>query len=256
MDFRSYNRHAWDKMVTGHSEFTQPANTEQIETARKGFWQIYLSPGRPVPRTWFPDLQNLDVLCLGAGGGSHAPILAAAGARVTVIDLSPRQLEQDRKIAEEEGLFIRAVEGDMSNLSVLPSESFDLIIQPVSNLYIPDLTPLWSECFRVLHPGGIFIAAFMNPVFYIFDRKLMDENGELQVRHALPYSDIESLSIEERQDLERSDWPFEWSHGLEDQIGGQIAAGFAITAFYEDRDERSTLSEYTNVYCATRAIKF
>jgi SAM-dependent methyltransferase len=255
MDSRSYNQHAWNNMVERHAEFTQPANAEQIEAARQGFWQIYLSPGRPVPRTWFPELLNKDVLCLGAGGGQHAPILAAAGARLTVVDLSPRQLEQDRKIAEEEGLFIQTVEGDMASLSPLPDGGFDLIVQPVSNLYVSELAPLWSECYRVLRSGGVLIVGFMNPVFYIFDRELMDEEGKLQVRHSLPYSDLTSLSPQERQDLLENNWPLEWSHTLEEQIGGQIAAGFAITAFSEDRDERNALSEYLNIYCATRAIK-
>ena len=48
----------------------------------------------------------------------------------------------------------------------------------------------------------------------------------------------------------------EFSHTLEEQIGGQIAAGFAITGFYEDRDRPggfNPLSEYMPTYIATRA---
>ena len=44
------------------------------------------------------------VLCLAAGGGRHGPLLAAAGADVTVVDLSPAMLEVDRRVAASRGL--------------------------------------------------------------------------------------------------------------------------------------------------------
>jgi hypothetical protein len=47
----------------------------------------------PVDRSWLPtDLTGKDVLCLASGGGPQGPILAAAGARVTVFDNLPRQI--------------------------------------------------------------------------------------------------------------------------------------------------------------------
>ena len=53
----------------------------------------------------------------------------------------------------------------MTDLSMFDSESFDLLVHPVSNLYVPDIQPVWQEAYRVLKPGGIMISGFMNPVF-------------------------------------------------------------------------------------------
>ena len=93
-------------------------------------------------------------MCLASGGGQQGPILAAAGADVTVFDNSPRQLEQDRYVADRDGLHLQTVEGDMRDLSCFPDESFDLIVHPVSNVFVPDVKPVWREAYRVLKPGA------------------------------------------------------------------------------------------------------
>lgn len=257
MNVRDYNRAAWDRQVESGNRWTVPASPQMVRAARQGQWQIFLTPTRPVPGAWFPDLPGLDVLCLASGGGQQGPILAAAGARVTVLDNSPRQLAQDRMVAERDGLDLRTVEGDMADLHMFPGECFDLIVHPVSNNFVPRVRPVWREACRVLHRGGALLAGFGNPVIYIFDWPLL-EQGTLKVRHPLPYSDLESLSEEEKLHFAEEGRPFEFSHTLEDQIGGQIDAGFVIAGFYEDvnlDDEEDPLREYMSTYIATRALK-
>jgi hypothetical protein len=100
----------------------------------------------------------------------------------------------------------------------------------------------------------MLLAGFCNPIIYIFDQELADE-GVLQVRHKLPYSDLTSLSDEERAVYIEEQQPLEWSHTLQDQIGGQIEAGFAIVGFYEDEWPGTKLNEYTPTFIATRAAK-
>jgi SAM-dependent methyltransferase len=254
MDIRDYNRTAWDNEVARGNEWTQAVSPEVIAAARQGRWEVLLTETKPVPRRWFPDLNGLDVLCLASGGGQQAPILAAAGARVTVFDNSPKQLEQDRKVSEREGLGLVTVEGDMADLSVFADESFDLVFHPCSNLFIPDVRPVWREAFRVLRRGGVLLAGFVNPVIYLFDHRL-DERSALQVKHALPFSDLNSLTKEEcRQLIERGE-PLEFGHTLADQIGGQTDAGFWITALYEDHHRTLPIAKYTPTYIATRAVK-
>jgi SAM-dependent methyltransferase len=254
LDIRDYNRRAWDKRVELNDRWTQPVTPEQIAAARHGEWQVVLTENLPIPRDWLGELAGRDVLCLASGGGQQAPILAAAGARVTVFDNSPRQLAQDRLVAERDGLVITAVEGDMRRLEALADESFDLIVHPVSNLFVPAVRPVWAEAFRVLRHGGTLLAGFNNPMLYIFDNEAA-ECGELIVRHRLPYSDLEGLTEARRQVMEEQGWPLEWSHTLTDQIGGQLDAGFMLTALYEDRHTDHPLAAYMGTYLATRAIK-
>ncbi len=255
---RQHNRMAWDRQVEKGNRWTQPVSSEEIAAARQGFWKIYLTPTKPVPRHWLEPLSGKRVLCLASGGGQQAPILAAAGALVTVLDNSPKQLARDRFVAEREGLTIHTVEGDMADLSHFADGSFDLVVHPVSNVFTPQVRPVWREAFRVLRHQGILVAGFNNPVIYIFDYALLERNGELKVKYALPYSDVEQLSEEEKQRYRKEGIPFEFSHTLEDQIGGQIEAGFAIVGFYEDYDlesDENPLNRYLPLYIATQALK-
>lgn len=256
MNIRDYNRAAWNRQVEQRNQWTVPVSTPAITAARKGQWEIFLTPTKPVPRAWFPDLENLDVLCLASGGGQQGPILAAAGANVTVLDNSPKQLAQDRLVAERDGLSLTTVEGDMADLSMFADESFDLIVHPVSNVFVPDVRPVWREAFRVLRHGGVLMAGFMNPAMYIFDLDRAEE-GVLAVKYALPYSDVTSPSEEERQRILESGRPLEFSHTLEDQIGGQLEAGFRLTGLYEDVFEKGTdaLSKHMPTFIATRGVK-
>jgi SAM-dependent methyltransferase len=253
-DILSYNRHAWDQQVQRGNRWTVPVSSEEIARARNGNWSIVLTPTKPVPSEWFPTLIGLDVLCLASGGGQQGPILAAAGADVTVFDNSPAQLAQDRLVAEREGLEIETVQGDMADLSVFPDCRFDLIFHPVSNVFVPDVKPVWREAFRVLRPGGVLLSGFMNPVQYLFDFPAL-ETGELKVAHRIPYSDRDSLTDEDRKRLAEQDAPLEFGHTLADQIGGQIAAGFALTGFYEDIDPDTILGKHIPSYVATKATK-
>lgn len=255
LSIRDYNRQAWDKAVERGSEWTVPVDPAVIAAARRGEWSIILTPEKPVPRTWFPaDMQGVDLLCLAGGGGQQSPVLAAAGARVTVLDNSPAQLDRDAFVAQRDGLEITCIQGDMRDLSALADGSFDVIVHPCSNLFVPNVRPVWAEAFRVLRPGGVILAGFSNPVNYIFDQALADD-GVLEVKYALPYSDLASLTEEQLQHYLDDLQPLEFSHTLEDQIGGQIDAGFAITGFYEDKWTGTTLAEYMPTFIATRATK-
>ncbi len=257
MEIRAYNRRAWDREVEQGNEWTVPVSAEVIAAARQGRWEILLTPSKPVPRDWFPELTDCDVLCLASGGGQQGPILAGAGARVTVLDNSPKQLAQDRLVAEREGLEIGTVEGDMADLSMFPEHCFDLIVHPVSNCFVPDVRPVWAEAFRVLRRGGALLAGFDNPVIYVFDGELA-EQGTLKVRHRLPYADTTSLTEEELQRWKESGRPLEFGHTLDDQIGGQLACGFVLTGFYEDAyppQVEDALSKYMSTFIATRAVK-
>src|SRR4030042_733423 len=121
MNIREDNRSGWDREVKKNNKWTVPVSAETIAKARQGDWQIVLTPTIPVPVDWFPQLKGADVLCLASGGGQQGPVLAAAGANVTVFDNSPLQLEQDRFVAKREGVGVPLIEGDMVGLHMFDS---------------------------------------------------------------------------------------------------------------------------------------
>lgn len=254
MKIVDYNRQAWDSQVAKGNRWTVPVDAASIAAARRGDWQVVLTPTKPVPRSWFPDLSGLEVLCLASGGGQQAPILAAAGARITLLDNSPAQLAQDQQVAEREGLSITTVLGDKADLSEFADQSFGLVFHPCSNSFVPQIRPVWREVFRVLRPGGVLLAGFTNPVLYIFDDAAA-EKGELIVRHSIPYSDLTSITDDERRRYMAKDEPLCFGHTLDDQIAGQLDVGFHLTGFYEDRDPSHVIAKYLPVFIATRAIR-
>lgn len=256
MDVRAYNREAWNRQVQIGNPWTVPVASQQIAAARRGQWQVVLTPTKPVPRDWFPpSLHGLKILCLACGGGQQGPILAAAGAQVTVFDNSPAQLARDQEVAARDGLQIETLEGDMADLSVFASQSFDLIFHPVSNLFVPHLQPVWDEAYRVLKPGGVLLAGFVNPLFYLFDYDLMEKERRLEVRYSIPYSDLEQLPKPKLQAYLDEGSPLEFGHSLADQIGGQLQAGFSLTGFYEDIQPEVVLSDHIPSFIATRAVQ-
>lgn len=255
MDYTKLNQEIWDKKVDDQDIWTCPVSSEEVNQARQGDWEIILTPKKAIPREWFPEkLKGKKVLCLASGGGQQGPIMAATGARVTVFDNSQSQLEQDKLVAVRDGLEIELRQGDMKDLSVFKDETFDLIIHPWSNVYIDDVLPVWKEAYRILSKGGILISGFGNPVEYIFDLKALNE-GNFVVRHQLPYSDLTSISEQELKELVLDQGEgVAFGHTLEDQIGGQIDAGFLIAGFFEDKSG-SALDAYMNSSIATKAIK-
>ncbi len=236
MQTHAWNKAAWDQAVDeGTNPYTTVVSPEEIATARQGTWSLYLSNCKPVPRDWFPSLPGLKVLCLASGGGQQAPIFAALGAEVTILDALARQLAQDRFVAERDNLSIRLVEGDMTDLSAFADESFGLIFNPPSTLFIPDVAPVWRECYRVLQPGGVLMTGFLNPDEFVFDHAALDTEGAFVVKYSLPYVEHATLSPEELAARIQARAMFHFSHTMEAQLGGLTQEGFVLTGFYEDR---------------------
>lgn len=255
MDILKHNRAAWDRESLSGSPWARPVDPSVIRSARAGRWDVILTPNKSVPAHWFGELPGKKVLCLASGGGQQAPILAAAGAHVVSFDLSDEQLAKDRLVAERDGLIVRCVQGDMADLAVFEDEEFDLIFHPASNVFVPDVNPVWRECYRVLKPGGRLLAGFMNPAYFLFDHDAGADS--LKVQFAQPYAEPDDLSEDAKAAVARGDRALEFGHTLESQIGGQLLAGFVLRGLYEDDwdDEATPLNKFCSTSIATWAEK-
>jgi SAM-dependent methyltransferase len=247
-NYTEINSRVIDSWVLEGWEWSQPISHEVFEKARNGDWHVVLTPTKPVPKDWFPEMKCADVLGLASGGGQQMPIFAALGARCTVLDYSEQQLKREQEVAEREGYNIRLVKADMTKPLPFDDESFDLIFHPVSNCYIEDVLPVWKECYRVLRKGGILLAGLDNGINYAFDEE------ETVVFRKLPFNPLKDPQLYEESI--RKNWGIQFSHSIEEQIGGQLQAGFILTDIYQDTNGSGRLHEYNiPTFWATRAIK-
>jgi ubiquinone/menaquinone biosynthesis C-methylase UbiE len=252
MNVTEHNKNAWDRYVENNVRWTIPVTKIDIKNARNGIWNIVLTPTKPVPYSWFPDLKGLKILGLACGGGQQGPILAALGADVTIFDNSEKQLNQDRTLSDEFNLNIKTVQGDMKDLSVFADMSFDVVFNPCSVVFVDNLKPVWKECFRVLKTNGILMTGMINPISFQLDQDV----NPLQLIYTQPYSDLNSLSKEKLADIIKNQEALEFGHSLTTQIGEQLSAGFLMTHFYEDYwGGDSLIDKYFPAFFATRAIK-
>ncbi|MBR0464892.1 MAG: class I SAM-dependent methyltransferase [Clostridia bacterium] len=226
----------------------EPVSHETFEKARRGEWDITLTPLKPVPHAWIGDVSGKKILGLAAGGAQQMPIMAALGAECTILDISPSQLENERVVSRREGYQIEVIEGDMSQPLPFADAAFDMIINPISNHYIEDVLPVFAECYRVLKPGGYLLCGLDTGIHYIFD-----ENEE-KVVHSLPFNPLKDPALYD--EMMRRDLGLQFSHTLEEQIGGQLKAGFRLLDIYEDTNIAGLFYEM-NIpkYMATRSQK-
>ena len=248
MDYQELNAQTIDRWVEEGWEWGRPVSHELYAAAQHGEWDVVLTPTIPVPHEWFGDLRGRRVLGLASGGGQQMPIFAALGADCTVLDYSARQIESERMVAAREGYEIRAIRADMTKPLPFPDGAFDLIFHPVSNCYVREVLPIWRECYRVLAPGGVLLAGLDNGLNFAFDE------AQRTLQYTLPFDPVANEA--QRRDLEAADDGMQFSHTIEEQIGGQLAAGFRLTHVYGDTNGAGNLHEHNvPTFWATRAVK-
>jgi SAM-dependent methyltransferase len=214
-----HNRRAWDEMVARQQRFTWPATDDD-----------FVDPlGKVDQPGWLGgDIRGRTLLCLAAGGGKHGPLYAAAGADVTVVDLSPAMLELDRQVAAERRLALRTVEASMEDLSMLAAAAYDIVIHPVSTCYVPDLRPVYREIARVTRPGGLYISQHKSPTSLQADVAASPRGYEL----IEPYYRSGPLPPVVGS-AHREEGTLEYLHRWEELLGLLCRAGFAIEDLLE-----------------------
>jgi len=252
-DYTEVNSKAINKWVEDGWEWSIPISHDDFMAAKSGQWGVVLTPLITVPAEWFAPflknnrLDNVKLLGLASGGGQQMPIFAALGASCTVLDYSDMQLKNEQMVSEREGYAINIVKADMTKRLPFDDESFNLIFHPVSNCYVEDVFHVWSECFRVLKKGGILLSGLDNGFSY-----MVEEDNPLLIVNKLPYNPLKDEELYKR--CIAVDGSVQFSHSLEEQIGGQLKAGFILTDLYEDTDS-GVLGQYVPLFIATRSVK-
>ena len=247
-NYQDINAETIDRWVAEGWEWGQPISHETWVKAKQGIWDVQLSPTKSVPHRWFGELKGKKILGLACGGGQQMPVFAALGAECTVLDYSPKQLESERAVAEREGYSIRIIRADMTRKLPFEDGEFDLIFHPVSNCYVAEVKPIWRECFRVLKKGGLLLSGTDHYVNYIVD------NDEKMIINRLPFDPLKNP--DQMQQLAEDDCGVQFSHSLEEQINGQLEAGFTLLELYEDTNGEGRLHELNiPTFLVMRSIK-
>lgn len=244
--YLTLNQAHWDKQAAMQNQWSKPVDDKEIIEAKKGNWKVHLTPN-PVKKEWLVDIKGKNILCLASAGGI-----------VTVFDLSEGQLSKDSQLAQKHQLALTTQQGDMADLSVFSDESFDIVFHPISNLYVPDVNPVWQECYRVLRKNGVLMASFYNPVVFVDDRnQALRAQGLMRPTYRLPYSDQNSLPSDILQEKIAKGDGLVFGHSLTDLIGGQLRAGFLLQDFVEDfaPQARFLIDSYIPTFLASKAIK-
>jgi SAM-dependent methyltransferase len=235
---RQRNRQTWDRLAREAYPLARPAGEKEIQNPR------FITN----PWGWIgDDVTGRRVLCLAAGGAKHSVLFALAGADTTVIDLSPAMLELDRRAARERGLNIRIIEGSMDDMSMFEDAEFDIVIQPVSTCYVPDLLAVYREVARILKPGGLYISQHKQPQSLQAALRPIGVGYLIQERYyrSGPLPDIDGVNPV------RESGASEFLHRWDDLLGGLCKNGFVIEDVQEPRhaDFNATAGTFKHRCC-------
>lgn len=248
MNYQEINSKTIDSWCREGWEWGKPCTHEAYVKALSGDWDVLLTPTKPVPHSWFGPLAGKKVLGLASGGGQQIPIFTALGAQCTVLDYSGEQCRSEQLVASREGYEVTVLQADMTKPLPFEDESFDLVFHPVSNCYVEEVEPIFRECYRVLKKGGILLSGLDNGINFIVDE------DEKSIIFKLPFNPLKNP--EQYDFLMRTECGIQFSHTFEEQVGGQLKAGFRLTDLYEDTNGAGRLHEYgIPAFLATRAVK-
>jgi SAM-dependent methyltransferase len=219
------NRRVYDAMAASGDPLCRPAGEDELADPLATVDAI----------GWLgSSIAGRRVLCLAAGGGRQSSLYCAAGAEVTVVDLSGAMLELDRRVAAERGLQMRLLQASMDDLSMLADAEFDIVIHPVSTCYLSDIGKVYREVARVVRPGGLYISQHKQPASLQASVDPLPQGGyHLQHRYyrsaPLPPPDARSR-VGQRL---RESGAIEFLHRWEELVGGMCRAGFVIEDLVE-----------------------
>jgi SAM-dependent methyltransferase len=219
------NRKHWEDLAGKGMEYTRPwldLDPDLLRSFEAGEIDILPEPYTYIfPRSVFQGVGDKRVLCLASGGGQQSAVFGLLGAKVTVLELTPAQIEADRLVAERFGYDVETITGDMRDLSALRRAAFDIVYQAISIVFVPDVREVYHEVARVVKPGGLYCVCHCNPATQVIEERSWDGEG---YRVVGPYS---AGRIEDAESME-------YRHLLRDIFNGLTEVGFTIVQVEED----------------------
>ena len=248
MNYQDINSKTIDRWVEEGWEWGKPISVETFKKAQDGIWDVLLTPTKFVPHHWFGELKGKKLLGLASGGAQQIPIFCALGADCVVLDNSKKQIESEIEFSKKCNYKVDTIIYDMTKRLPFEDETFDIIFHPVSNCYVEKVEPIFKECYRILKKGGVLLCGLDNGINYIFDEE------EVKVVNKLPFNPL--VNENQLKELMDTDSGIQFSHTIEEQIGGQLKAGFMLVDLYEDTNGSGNLHEH-NIpsFLATKALK-
>lgn len=213
------NRRGWDHLAHNGCDSSQIVDDAALARA----CQLLDREG------WLPWERIRTVLCLAGGGGQQSAMFAALGYEVTVADNSPAQLALDREAASRYGLVVETVRCDAQDCTPLRGRRFDLVYQPVSTLYLPDVRRCYRQVAALLPPGGLYWSEHWNPVEMQLDEGRPWDGGAYRLARPQGVGPLPAPAGSTPENAVC----WHYIHPLHDLLGGLCAAGFAITRYAE-----------------------
>jgi SAM-dependent methyltransferase len=132
-------------------------------------------------------------------------------------------LKLDEREAARRRLHVRIVEAPMDDLAPLEESSFDLVHQPVSTCYVPNIGAVYREVARVPRSGGMYISQHKQPTSLQVTHRDSKDRYVLGIDyyHEGPLPAVPDRSYRENGTVE-------FLHSWGELVGGLCRAGFAI----------------------------
>lgn len=198
------------------------------------------------------DVTGKSLLHLQCHFGLDTLSWARLGATVTGADLSPRGIDEARRLAADAGIDATFVEANLYDLPEVLPGTFDVVYTGIGAIYwLPDIRR-WAEVVaHYLAPGGTFFILEGHPTFFVFENE-----GETEPKVTYPYFhrdepltfDVKGSYADPEADVS-AEREHGWVHSLGDVVTALIDAGLEIrnlreypfllwdASFLEQRDD-------------------
>ena len=122
----------------------------------------FVESNKRVVKSRFQNISGLKVLDLGCGYGYYTDYFQNIGAEVLGVDGSSKMIE----IAKNRYPNCSFDICDITESFPFEDESFDLVFCNQVLMDVESVEKVFSECYRILKPNGVFYYSIVHPAFY------------------------------------------------------------------------------------------